>query len=352
MCSWLVGPHAWGGLAQGRAVLLAFAFFLSWSVVAYAALRGERYAGPAFAESISSLVLWFAAFFMGTFFRLEGAARRWLFTAAVLAAFAVLPLAMLERGSPLGPLMVFGAEIEADQQSSSYQGVGRSLLVASMLATAATHVYWRQLLGLASTTALLVTLGSRAHLFTAASLTFLVLGVALLRSRRRGAPLLFLVLAAGALAASWSLFLETRAGEILDLSTSTSWAMRLEVQTIALREIAAHPLLGDFGYHLREIGPGGYAHNALSAWPQYGLVGFVLYGGLIVYFLALSLRRVVFAPSTSAQWRAALFANFAALVLVVSSEPVFTVMPALAWGLTVNALLQDRDRRTSVRYAG
>jgi hypothetical protein len=160
-----------------------------------------------------------------------------------------------------------------------------------------------------------------------------------------------LLVAAAGVYAGWSVFLETRAGEIVDLASSTSWSMRLEMQALVLQVISDHPLLGDFGYHLREVGPGLYAHNALSAWPQFGLAGFLLYAALIGYFSALSLLRVLSASVASAAWRMASMVNFAALVLVVTSEPVFAMLPALGWGFAVNALLEERKRRTTVRYA-
>lgn len=351
MAGWLLGRDAWGGLPQAQFVLLALAFFLAWSLMAYFTIGSTPYAGAALVESLGTIVLWFASFFVASFSRLEGRARRLLFGMGVAAAVGVLLVAMVEHRSLLGPLFLFGGERDADLQVSTYQGVGRSVLIAAMMLAALTHVYGRQLVVLACATVLLIGLGSRAHLFTAALLFMLVLAISLLRARRRGASIVLLLVAAAGVYAGWSLFLETRAGEIVDLASSTSWGMRLEVQALALQVIADHPLLGDFGYHLREVGPGGYAHNALSAWPQFGLIGFLLYGSLIGYFAALSLVRVLSASGANAAWRMAMMVNFAAAVLALTSEPVFSVLPALGWGFAVNALLEEHGRRTTVRYA-
>jgi hypothetical protein len=350
MAGWLLGRDAWGGLPQAQIVLLALAFFLAWSLVAYLTLGTATYAGATLAESIGTILLWFAAFFVASFCRIEGRTRRLLFGMSVAAAGGVLLAAMVEYRSLLGPLLLFGGEPDPGQLVSTYQGVGRSVLVAAMMLAALTHVYWRQLVVLACATVLLTGLGSRAHLFTASLLFMLVLAISLLRARRRGASILLLLIAVAGVYAGWSIFLETRAGEIVDLASSTSWGMRLEVQALALQVISDHPLLGDFGYHLREVGPGGYAHNVLSAWPQFGLAGFLLYGGLIGYFAALSMVRVLSASGASAAWRMAMMVNFAALVLAVTSEPVFSVLPALGWGFAVNALLEEHRRRMTVRY--
>jgi len=351
MGGWLLGREAWGGLPQAQFVLMATAYFVVWSLMAYLTLGSAPYAGDALVESLGTLVLWLAAFFVASFCRIEGRTRRLLFGSAVAAVVGVLLAAMVEHGSLLGPLVLFGGEPDADTPVSSYQQVGRSVLVVAMMLAALTRVYWRQLVVLASATVLLTGLGSRAHLFTAAGLFMLVLAISLLRARRRGASIVLLLVAAAGVYAGWSVFLETRAGEIVDLASSTSWSMRLEMQALVLQVISDHPLLGDFGYHLREVGPGLYAHNALSAWPQFGLAGFLLYAALIGYFSALSLLRVLSASVASAAWRMASMVNFAALVLVVTSEPVFAMLPALGWGFAVNALLEERKRRTTVRYA-
>lgn len=351
MAGWLLGRDAWGGLPQAQFVLLALAFFLAWSLAAYLALDRAPYAIAALGESVGTIALWFAAFFVASFLRIEGRARRLLFAAGVAATVGALLAAMLEHRSPLGPLLLFGGEPDADQSVSTYQGIGRSVLVVAIVLAALTHVYWRQLVVLGCATVLLTSLGSRAHLFTAALLFMLVMAISLLRARRRGASIALLLLSVAGVYAGWSMFLGTRAGEIVDLASSTSWGMRLEVQALALQVIADHPLLGDFGYHLRDVGPGGYAHNALSAWPQFGLVGFLIYGGLIGYFAALSLVRALSASGASAAWRMAMMMNVASLLLAATSEPVFSVPPALGWGFAVNALLEERRRRTQVHYA-
>lgn len=348
---WLLGRDAWGGLPQAQFVMLSLAFLLAWSLAATLSLGDAYYSGDALAESAGTLVLWLGVFFVASFCRVEPRARRALFALAAAALAVVLVAAMVERSSFLGPLLLFGDEVESGQSVSTYQGVGRSVLVTAMMVAALTPVHARQLLVLACATLLLTALGSRAHLFTAALLVVLVLTLALLRARRRGAALLFLAAAGAAVYASWSVFLGTRAGEILDLASSTSWGMRLEVQSLALEVIRAHPLLGDFGYHLREVGPGGYTHNGLSAWPQFGLPGFLLYVGLIGYFTLLSVRRALSARGATTAWRMAVLTNVAALLLVATAEPVFSVLPPLGWGFAVNALFEERARRTRVSYA-
>jgi O-antigen ligase len=61
-----------------------------------------------------------------------------------------------------------------------------------------------------------------------------------------------------------------RSLELLALSQSTSWEARQFAFSHALRTIADHPLLGDYGSYRA----GWYAHNIFSAWVDLGFFGF------------------------------------------------------------------------------
>jgi hypothetical protein len=67
--------------------------------------------------------------------------------------------------------------------------------------------------------------------------------------------------------------------ELLDLSHSSSASARHELTLHALRTIADHPILGDYGSYAS----GKYSHNILSAWVDLGLFGFVALLALLLY---------------------------------------------------------------------
>jgi hypothetical protein len=141
-----------------------------------------------------------------------------------------------------------------------------------------------------------------------------------------------------------SVFLETRAAEVFDLAQSTSWQARMAAHYEALDVIAANPLIGNFGYHLGDSH--GYAHNILSAWTEYGLIGFLGFAGLILYALALSARRLIFRRPFSSLWLIAFQLNFVSLFLALLTEPIMaSVFPALGWGFTVQAIRADQRNR-------
>jgi hypothetical protein len=134
---------------------------------------------------------------------------------------------------------------------------------------------------------------------------------------------------------------ETRAGELVDLAGSASWQDRVVVMDRAWNAIASNPFLGDFAYHIRNWGTGNYAHNALSAWPEFGLIGFLLYLSLLAIFAVTAFRRMF---STDPRWQAAVGLNVVTLVVILA-EPVYSLVPAVGWGFVVNALMYERRTR-------
>ncbi len=346
---WLLRFHVWGGLAQAQFFIASWTYFFVWTVIGYLSVVGEPHAILALRESISALMMWLAAFFVGSFYPIKTTAQRVILLGFAIVLVCVLVHAMAVHQSLLGPLLVFAAG-DPDLQTSHYQGVGRSIMVTAIVLSALTPRHWQQLAVLSLAVAALLALGSRAHLFTTVGLTVATLLLSTLSAKRRIALAVFTVVAATALWLGWSVFLGTRAAEVLDLSTSGSWQARLEVQALALDVIRTSPLLGEFGYHLREIGAGGYAHNALSAWTEFGLVGFLLYGSLITYFTALSFRKLLSLRTSSRLWRMSFGLNLASLVLALAAEPVFSAVPALGWGFAVNAILEERRSRVLDGY--
>jgi hypothetical protein len=66
--------------------------------------------------------------------------------------------------------------------------------------------------------------------------------------------------------------------QLLDLSHSSSAVARQHLTSQAWRTISENPVLGDFASYP----DGHYAHNILSAWVDFGLVGFLGFAGLLI----------------------------------------------------------------------
>ena len=145
----------------------------------------------------------------------------------------------------------------------------------------------------------------------------------------------------------------SRQFEVLDFSSSKSWAGRLALQRKALDQIAENPLMGQFGGHvLREDTgkyakghTGRYAHNALSAWVTYGLAGFLVYVFLTLAGFLVPARQVVLKRQDTPLWTFAFMLNFVCLLLIIVSKPVYWPLPALGWGVLAQALLNPAAGR-------
>jgi hypothetical protein len=338
---WLVRARAWGGLDSARLFFLAWFYFLVWSAVGALTVLGEPHGPYAIRESVVMLIYWLAMFFIGSFARLDGPVGR---TALGLLCFAIVVVivhAVISQQSLLGLFFAFSPDVDAEVQSVTYQGAGRSLLITGIVAAAFASRVWKQLLILAVAVTALVMLGSRTYLVAGALSLFLCVATSAIRKRQHVALVAFLAVVAFVGYALRIFFEATRMAELLDISRSTSWQTRMSLQSEAIEAILRNPLAGDFAYHVRELSAGAYAHNVLSAWAQFGVIGFVLYLALIVTFALIAIRH---AFSSNPTWQAALGLNVAALV-VCMAEPVFSVVPALGWGFAVNGLLQDRSRR-------
>jgi len=310
-----------------------------WSVANYYFLRSAGFADDAFRQSVLTLVLWTGLLFIGWFANIDS--RSWRVATIVLCILIIGALvhAMVRFSSPLGPWATFASQ-DDDSQFSTYQAIGRSLLVCSIIVASFCRTDGRRLAVLAVGCVSLLLVGSRSDFFSLGIVTFLLTMRVLYQNRGNvfGVGGAAVLVAVGL--ALWPIFLETRNAEILDLSQSSSWQARVELQVAALDVIRHQPIFGDFGYYLRDGGAGAYSHNALSAWTNFGVVGFTLFVGVLVYMCGLSAVRWLI-RGENGRWFIAFNLNLVALVQAIVASPVFAVLPGLAWGVTLSALRQD-----------
>jgi hypothetical protein len=328
--------------------VLFCSFWLLWVVIAGVLNPNRFIATSAVTESLATLVIWLAVFFTSSRMALHAGAMRHMVQLSALLLVSLFVFAFVQEGSFLGPFIMFQGLDEAGHSESgaaSYQGVGRSILIMGIVIAAFQERFSRQVIVLGLTSAGLLFLGSRAHLFgSLICILASILAVGARRGQRLAlsvlilcAPLIFYM--------SLELFFETRASEIIDLTSSESWQARLELQNRALDVIAENPLTGYFGYH--HWGTlAGYSHNILSAWAGFGIFIFMAYLGLMLYALSLCTKRVLASGPVPPYWLAAFHLNIMAVVLALYSEPIFaSVFPALGWGVTVNAMRREHQNK-------
>lgn len=130
----------------------------------------------------------------------------------------------------------------------------------------------------------------------------------------------------------------SRQSTIAEFDELRGWHKRIQTIEVAAGQVASSPVFGQWGGHISHWGgTGSYAHNALSAWVQFGLIGFLLYIGLTIKASLACVGRVVFWGERSPIWLLALIVNCVTLFLMTITKSVFWELPPLGWGLYVQA---------------
>lgn len=91
--------------------------------------------------------------------------------------------------------------------------------------------------------------------------------------------ILALILFAANVQAIVDMLPNNRTVQLFDLSQSSSAIAREQLAIIAWRTIIQNPIFGDFASYP----DGHYAHNILCAWVDFGLPGFLLFAGLLLW---------------------------------------------------------------------
>lgn len=319
------------------------AYMVTWSLSQWPGIGSDALMQPIMVEAFATVVIWVALLFVGSQFPTDTRTVTRINAVGVGIVLLGFGHAFYVGGFPAGPFLAF---VSADDVgSATYQGIGRSLLAIAIVAALAVQPFSAgALVTLLGAATLMLSLGSRSHFFVLGLSVGIHLLVLVAGRATRKIGIAGLVLAGVIIAAGSSFFLETRAAEVVDLATSASWQERSVANERALQIIAESPLVGSFGYHAWDSA--GYAHNALSAWTQYGIGGFALYAFTMTVAAIVALVGFARTRGTDPAWHLALHFNLISIVLAIASEPIMSsVFPALAWGFTIRALRSHRRSR-------
>lgn len=335
---------------RGYAVitLAFFVYVLLWATAHYGLIGGSLMRA-ALTQTIETLVLWLVLFVMG--YRVPLASPR--LARAFWIAFALTTGYLLFHVVTTGQWMFFArrmieAEAEAGDSVSTYQGYARSALVLLILLIAISEraVVRAGLIVLGAF--VMFVLGARSELYAFLSLSALLLMLWAGLSVKYMVTLIAVVAVLIVLVASqFESLAGSRQLQVFDLSGNSSWLARQNLGQRAVDQILASPLMGRFGGHIGSADmTGGYAHSMLSAWVNYGLLGFVFYVGLTVSAFLGATYRMFVVGDRAAWWVFAFSINFVCLLLIVLAKPVFWPLPALGWGAFANALVATRQKRS------
>ena len=329
-------------------VLLFFAYCIIWMIFHYFIIQ-EPYVKMASIQSVATLIKWSALFFIGMHFSFEKTAVLNLVTGFFIIVFWGLMYFTIVTGNVIFIASRF-FNLPNDVAVASYQGFSRSALVVAVLLLCLQKSFYRRILTAMAGLFVLFILSARSELYGFLFFCAVYFSVLSLRNVKWFIICVCIGLAAAFfISASIDRLSKSRQLEIVDFEESSSWTERQNLQRIALQQIAENPVFGLFGGHIDATGSkGGYSHNALSAWLNYGLLGFLLYLGLtIIATFHSALYFFKYGP-LSTRWTLAFAINSICFLLVIVSKSVFWSLPALGWGLYINAAVYQKRLRSEV----
>uniref|UniRef100_UPI0035645EF4 hypothetical protein n=1 Tax=Pontibacterium sp. TaxID=2036026 RepID=UPI0035645EF4 len=326
--------------------LLWFCFLLSIAAITlYFNLSSNAdHITSAAAQSWQALIFSIGLFYIGFFLNSNSTTFHNALMLSAVALLLFLAFYTLSTGK-----IMFYARFYFDTKDgiATYQGFARSaffvyVILMMMARTATTSFIWT-VLG----TYTLFVLGARSEFFAFFAVALISLSLKLLRDPWMSIYILLTFLGLCLLGpVIFDSIQDSRQLEVLDLSSSTSWQARKSLLQQSYSVLLNSPFSGEFGGHIRIAGHGGgYVHNALSGWMNYGILPFLGYVLTVSFAALMSGIRVFMSGANTSKWSLCFAINISSLLLIAVSKPVFWPVPALGIGmyLALAATAKHRD---------
>ncbi|RFC66974.1 MULTISPECIES: O-antigen ligase family protein [Mesorhizobium] len=309
----------------------------------------DKYPAEAYTQIIQMILFWVALFFVGLF---VDPSRKQTFRIAGISIAAMIAVSAYFVDAETR--MVNLRSVFDTESIPSYQGFANAALLTGLLLLSNLRGRRWRLFWMVVCAALLFVNGARSEFVGFLAATGIVEGISILRKPKAIfstsvalIPLYFII------SDRWSDIENSRQMQLLDFANSTSWIARQDFMQLALDQIAAHPISGVFAGHFEwewPVSAGAYAHNALSAWVSFGIIGFSLYVLLTLICVKSSLSLLEHAE-VSPTFRLSAYVNILSFILIIASKNVFWPVIALGWGLTINstAKLKEINRHNAAR---
>lgn len=302
--------------------------------------------GDIFVHSISGVFIWMVNYIL--FRRVESIQRRGLLL-LLLSGFWMLGVAWGNEVAG-GYIARNFADLSVQDVIASYQGFARSAVVLLFILMAWVAKRWLMVvyyMGLV----LLFLLSARSEFvgFFVVGFVIVTMRLGVRKYLLLASPVFifgFFVL----LDAAYDFGRSSRILGLMDLQADTSLANRMEMNSRALSSILEHPFIGDYGAYIVGGGIGDYAHNMLSAWVDFGLIGFIAFSYLLLSAIHIStgaVRRNAFDDKALIGFSFALFG----LILAIFAKSMFFPLFAAGWGASAG-LLESRTEQGNRRIQG
>lgn len=319
-------------------VTLFLAFTFLYIVIHQAFAANEPYLQPAVIQSVQTWFLWLALFLVSVWLpkNLE------FVRSAYVISFIAISVYLGWYVSSTGSVFFYTRQAFDVDSGATYQGFARSAMVIAFLLLSVFPL-WKIRFPIALISIfILFVLGARSELVAFVFAWFCFESSKIFHETRKFfslLALLFFIIFIGSLFLDFELLQTSRQYELLNVGESSSLLTREKLAETGLRQLMTNPLLGQFGGHIAYYGgEGSYAHNIMSAWVQYGFVGFFVYFLLIIIPFFKSADVILRNKQPEPAWILLFLFSTSILLLVLTSKSIFYLIPPIAWGLYIRAM--------------
>lgn len=231
--------------------------------------------------------------------------------------------------------------VSEDDNVASYQAFGRSLLVIGFITFILTQGWLRFFIVVLSIIALYFnTARSEFVFFILAIMSYYGLDFLIKRNNLNKYVNLFLLVMvlSGVIYTFQQITFDdlNRTAQLIDISDSSSFSGRKELQDYALESIGNNIFFGNYGYYIDRFGKGGYVHNALSLWADFGLFAFIAYVLGVVYLWLYSIVGFFKMSSDNLYIKLLLLCSTCLFVAIITSKDYSYMFLGIVLGLYFN----------------
>lgn len=229
---------------------------------------------------------------------------------------------------------------------ASYQAFGRSLLVVGFITFILTQGWSRFLIVVLSIFALYFnTARSEFVCFIIAIVLYYGLDFLIKRNSLNKYINLFLIIVtvSGGIYFMKQITFDdlNRTAQLIDISNSSSFAGRKELQDYAVNSIVNNIFFGNYGYYMDRFGKGGYVHNALSILADFGLFAFIFYVFSVVYLWIYSIVQFFKMSSDNHYIKLLLLCSTCLLIAMITSKDYSYMFLGIVLGIYFNRNIQS-----------
>lgn len=317
--------------------VLVWAFYIYcflWALISYTLYSYKWYVVASFYQVVAYLGVSLCLYLIGKNICLEKI--KYINMFGLLSFLVFLFFYTLITGSfNFMPNRIGGAE----EVVATYQAFSGIALVMGFIALVTVNNNLGKLSILLFVSIIIFYLGSRSELigFIIGGVSYLSLYTGIKHKMQFAVIAIILIISYIFLDFSLESISTSRVFELNDVSSSSSWSVRQDLNHVGVQQVIDSPFFGFFGGHAYYFGStGAYAHNIISSWVSFGVIGFVIYFSLILSPFTYSIYSLLSNNYHSDKNKLIFMLSLVCFILCIISKSVYWTTPAFLWGLMVN----------------